>query len=439
MNILKQTKLAVLLLGCTVGCSTPSTSGQQAKVSDPQNYSAYYTYPDASGNRYLPNAGMNLLAESTGVAAAELPGVPIWLVAFKTHNTVAWLVSLQDGTLMAFRWDQGRLLPLDLPLASLPPGMPPTVVVSSSGDISIANTLVRDLGPDTAPTLLGQESLRLAYVNTRHELVVREEDGTTQTLPLNALSDTRIVMDGDTMALLTDPTSYDHAALGNMEEPRTVSIVRAQPQLEVISKIKLPGAVVMEAVSPMWADVNGDKVAEIIMTIVNTPEARGAAIAVFSRDGDMLARGQLSPGGWRHLLGVAPIGPAGEIEVVDIQKPHVQKIVNFYRPSGKSLDVVAHATSYSTHDYPSINIYMSLMADFDGDPSNIELIVPGADKRLLKILGRRSEAKVEELGSLDPGGVVSTNFSSIASKQESFFAVGTKSRELKVWWSKKVQ
>ena len=436
MKFVKQTTLAILLLVSAVGCSAPSSSGQQSKVSETPNYTAYYTYPNASGNRYLPNASMNLLADSTGVAKADLPGVPIWLVSVSIDETVAWVVSLQDGTLLAFRWDQGKLLSLDLPVESLRPGMPPTVVVSGSGEISIANTLVGDMGPATAPTLIGRDSLRLAYVNDKRELVVREENGSTQSLPLNALSDTRIVLDGDTLALLTDPATYDHAALGNMEEPTTVSMVRAQPQLELTSKIELPEAVVMEAVSPLWADVTGDDESEIVVTLANTPESRGAAIAVFTRRGDLLAMGQLSPGGWRHLLGVAPIGPAGEIEIVDIQKPHVQKIVNFYRPNGEVLDIVAHATSYSSHNSGSTNIYMSLMGDFDGDSSNIELLVPDADKRLMKILARRLEGKVDVLGSLDPGGVLSTNFSWIASEHESFFAIGTESRELRIWWSK---
>jgi hypothetical protein len=411
-----------------------------AKVNETPTYTAYYTYPDASGNRYLPKASMNLLAETTGVVEADLPGVPIWLVSFITNDTAAWVVGLQDGTLSAFRWDQGKLSSLDLPVESLPAGMPPTVIVSGSGEVSIANTIVGALGPATAPTLIRRDALRLAYVNDKRELVVRDEDGSTQTLPVNALSDTRIVLDGDTMAVLTDPaTHYTHGALGNVEEPTTVSMVRAQPQLELTSKIELPEAVVMEAVSPLWADVTGDGEAEIIVTLANTPVARGASITVFTRRGDLVAKGELSPGGWRHLLGVAPIGPSGEIEVVDIQKPHVQKIVNFYRPNGEALDVAAHATSYSSHDYGSTNIYMVLMGDFDGDPSNIELLVPDADRRMVKMLARRSEGKVDELGSLDPGGVLSTNFSWIASGQQSFFAAGTESQKLRIWWSEKVR
>lgn len=408
-----------------------------AKAYETPSYTAYYTYPDASGNRYLPDAHMNLLAETTGVVSADLPGVPKWLVSFKTNNTAAWLVGLRDGTLVGFRWDRGKLLPLDLPVESLPPGMPPTVIVSGSGEVSIANALVRDLGPGTAPTLIGRDALRLAYVNDKRELVVREDDGSVQTLSVNALSDTRIVLDGDTMSLLTDPaTHYTHAALGNLEEPTTVSMVRAKPQLELTSKIELGAAIVMEAVSPLWADVTGDGEAEIVVTVANTPVARGARITVFTRRGDLVAKGALSPGGWRHLLGVGPTGPAGETEVVDIQKPHVQKIVNYYRPNGDSLDVEAHATSYSSHDYGSSNIYMVLMGDFDGDPSNIELLVPDADRRIVKILARRLEGQVDELGSLDPGGVLSTNFSWVASEQESFFAVGTEGQELKVWWSR---
>ena len=147
VKFVKQTTLAILLLVSAVGCSAPSSSGQQSKVSETPNYTAYYTYPNASGNRYLPNASMNLLADSTGVAKADLPGVPIWLVSVSIDETVAWVVSLQDGTLLAFRWDQGKLLSLDLPVESLRPGMPPTVVVSGSGEISIANTLVGDMGP----------------------------------------------------------------------------------------------------------------------------------------------------------------------------------------------------------------------------------------------------------------------------------------------------
>jgi hypothetical protein len=424
--------IMAFLLFC--GCLLP------AKANETPTYTAYYTYPDASGNRYLPKAHMNLLAETTGVVEANLPGVPIWLVSFSTGGTAAWLVGLQDGALLAFRWDQGKLLPLDLPVESLPPGMPPTVIVSEVGEVSIANILVPDLGPATAPTLIDQNALRLAYVNDKRELVVRDDDGSTQTLQLNALSDTRIVLDGDTIALLTDPaTHYTHGALGNVEEPTTISMVRAQPQLEMISKIKLAEGVVMEAVSPLWADVTGDGESEIIVTLANTPVARGASITVFTRRGDLVAKGELSPGGWRHLLGVAPTGPAGEIEVIDIQKPHVQKIVNFYRTNGQALNVAAHRTSYSSHDYGSTNIYIVLMGDFDGDPSNIELLVPDADRRLVKMLARRPEGQVDELGSLDPGGVLSSNFSWVASEQESFFAVGTESQVLRIWWSKNLR
>ena len=81
VKTVKRTTFSILLLGFAVGCSAPSSSGHQSKVSATPNYTAYYTYPNASGNRYLPNASMNLLADSTGVAKADLPGVPILRLA----------------------------------------------------------------------------------------------------------------------------------------------------------------------------------------------------------------------------------------------------------------------------------------------------------------------------------------------------------------------
>lgn len=83
----------------------------------------------------------------------------------------------------------------------------------------------------------------------------------------------------------------------------------------------LPSGSVIENTAPIWSDLNGDGVREIILTVID--RHKGARFMVYSDDGALIASGPAVGKGyrWRHQIAVAPFGPQGEIELVGVQSP----------------------------------------------------------------------------------------------------------------------
>ncbi len=87
---------------------------------------------------------------------------------------------------------------------------------------------------------------------------------------------------------------------------------------------------VLEGIAPIWADLDGDGVREILATLSDAIE--GARVVVYAEDGSVIAEGPAVGQGnrWRHQIAVAPFGPQGELELAVVLTPHIGGVVEFY-------------------------------------------------------------------------------------------------------------
>jgi hypothetical protein len=185
---------------------------------------------------------------------------------------------------------------------------------------------------------------------------------------------------------------------------------------------------------PIWADLNGDDQREIIFTVSNAED--GSRIIVFDQGGEMIASGPAVGKGyrWRHPLVVAPLGPNGELELVDVLTPHIGGVVEYYRLFGNQLEIVAQVPGFSSHSLGSRNLDQALAGDFDGD-GHIELLVPNQAKTYLGAI-QRTEEDAEVVFQLPIGGRLSTNIAAVSFQDGRVgVGVGHEGRNLRIWIS----
>jgi hypothetical protein len=96
---------------------------------------------------------------------------------------------------------------------------------------------------------------------------------------------------------------------------------------------------------------------------------------------------------------VAPFGPSGELELVDISKPHVLREVEFFQYRESVLVNVASIQGYSTHKIGSKNLELFEVVEVD---NRYLLIVPTADFRSVAAIGRTLSG-VEEVWRIEIG------------------------------------
>jgi hypothetical protein len=154
---------------------------------------------------------------------------------------------------------------------------------------------------------------------------------------------------------------------------------------------------VFEGIYPLLADFTGDGEKEIITTL--SGNGAGAQIVVYSQAGVRLASTLALPSGWRHVLTVAPFGPNGDLELVDVSKPHVLREVEFFQYRKNMMVKVASIQGYSTHKIGSKNLDRFEVVQVNG---RYLLIVPTADFRSVAAIGRTLSG-VEEVWRIEIG------------------------------------
>jgi hypothetical protein len=385
---------------------------QVLSVTPTQNQATSYqglTYQMPDGNRVV--SGRGNLPQQTPVEFA-LPGIPVWVVGAPYQDGIIWEIALQDGEIVTLFTSNQSASEYSNHISALMPGTPP--YLKSSGNLySLVNVPDANRSALTHPTYIPRIKAR-AYITQNGEVkIIDQSDRDLATLQVNALPDARILIDErDRLLLLSDSTDkYNHGVLGDNLEAKSITLIETQPTIQISSRIYLGDNEVIEGITPIWVDINGDEQREIIVTISDLD--LGAGIVIFSETGERLAEGPKMGRAyrWRHQIGYLTVGPEGENELVVVRTPHIGGVVEYYRYSDGDLTIAAEYTGITSHTIGSRDLDMAALGDFDGDGVN-ELLLPNPDFTELVAI-RRTPAGAEQAWRIAIGGVMSTNLSGV--------------------------
>ena len=248
------------------------------------------------------------------------------------------------------------------------------------------------------------------------------------------LPDTRIVATDDALVALSGPTDrYAHGVLGDDVEASAIEMTTASDESRVLVELGAPD--VFEAVSPMIADVDDDGIDEVVVTVSNGDS--GARVVAYSlTDGSIVA--ETDPIGqgnrWRNLLAVAPIGPDGDTEIIDVRTPHIGGTLQFFRVEGSRMELVASAGTYSTHTIGSRNLDLGIVSDANGD-GRLDVVLPTRDMTELAVVTRddAAEGGTREVGRVELGGKLVTNLAAGEGPDGVGYAVGLDGGVVLIW------
>lgn len=330
-----------------------------------------YTYQRADGNRYLDGHGGAL--EGRDIA---LKGNPAWVVGAPMEGLGSvWAVVLEDGTVQGFILREGEVIEVRIDPGQIPPGMPPLLRVLR-GVPSLIVPPIPSASTLTHPVVVQNDPTRLAFVDGNGDLVLWENREIGR-LPLNIPPDARILQDEQHRLLVLSQatTTYPHRILGDGVEAASISLVQTAPTFQILWTAPMPDSRVVEGLAPIWADLDGNGIREILVTTSN--DESGAQVLVFNENGERIAAGPAIGRGfqWRHQLAVAPFDPAGKWLFADVLTPHTEAIVEFSEWVGDRLEVLTLLEDFTSHAIGSRNLDMALAGDFDGD-GVAELVAP---------------------------------------------------------------
>jgi hypothetical protein len=305
--------------------------------------------------------------------------------------------------------------------------MPPAI--ASLGDTEILNYGDPAQGPHTHP--IRTASGTIAYITESGKINLNAQ-GKSISVDANALPDGRILSNGDGQLLvLSDPTPiYTHGVLGDAVEAGSVTLLDESGQ--ILTKIPIPNDRVVEGIMPIWADLNGDGEREIIITISDSES--GARLVAYNENGTEFTSSTPIGTGfrWRNQMAVAPFGPNGKIELVDVLTPHLNGTVEFFQLSGSSLERVAWISGYTSHSIGSRNLDMGLAADLDAD-GQAEVLLPNLGYNALGIIKHTPEGAAA-IAEIPLKGKLTTNLAGISLSDGSIaIAAGTDQGELLIW------
>ncbi len=411
----------------------PSPTGP-VLVNEEQRVVYGLTNHRADGNRFV--AGQGTLPGS-GFVDIALEGVPQWLVGAPvnsmsgTGEATMWVVVLDDGRTEAFILENDIATKIQASPSLLEAYPPLLRVVDNQPELMIPPAPGSGFSP---PAILDSDG-NWVYIDQKGDLVFMDSsDIEFDRLEVDALLDGRILVDeNQRLLLLTKPTErYGHGVLGDSKEAGELTLVATKPKPSVVMTIPIPEPEVIEGIAPLWADLTGDGRREIIVTI--SSESQGARIAVFDENGAVLASGPAIGRGyrWRHQLAIAPFGPNGEIELVDVLTPHIGGVVEFFRLNGDELEIVATVPGFTSHVLGSRNLDMALAGDFDGD-GEIELLLPNQARTELGAVKRTSTgAEIDWMVSLD--GRLSSNLAAVTTPDgRVIVGAGVEDGTLRLW------
>ena len=383
------------------------------------------TYQQPDGNRLAIGSG-GMPAEPLDI---PLLGTPVWVVGVPVQNSTVWVVTLESGQVQGFQIEGKVVSELKLNLSMLPPGMPPVLRVDGNR-VELLSPLP-DSSTITHPIWL--EDGVQAYIDVHGQLRLIRGDH-TYTLGVNALPDARILSDeGGRLLFLSAPTEqYPHGVLGDTLEASTITLVDTKIDPYGIREIQIDPGDVIEGITPIWADLDGDGKREIIVTQSN-PNT-GARIVAYREDGSLFASGEPIGQGfrWRHQLAVGQFIEDGPQEIAVIRTPHIGGVIEICALEGDRLEIEAGLDGFSSHQIGSRNLDSALAADLNGD-GRIEVIVPDQSQTTLAGIQMMDDG-LQVVWEVPIGGKLSTNLAAFPFPDGILaLGVGHESNILRVW------
>jgi hypothetical protein len=386
------------------------------------------TYHQPDGNRLV--AGQGDLPNAK-ILDIPLPDSPVWVVAAPQNFGSLWVAALPDGQVRAFFVDGQHFTPIEILPLQIPPGAPPNLMVSTV----TASLMTNSLKPSgvTHPVWNSVAGAQLLFSESGDLLLWKNE--IRSSLGVNSLPDGRILLDETGRVLfLTEPTErYDHGVLGDSIEAAGFVLVEIDNgNLRVVTLEAIDPSAVIEGITPIWTDLNGDGTREIIVT--ESDAQQGARIVVYAESGQQIALGPAIGLGyrWRHQLAVAPFGPNGQVELAVVRTPHIGGLIEFYQMNGTQLEIVATLPGFSTHSIGSRNLDNALAGDFDGD-GIIELLLPDQAHENLGAV-QRTETAAEVDWWLPMDGKHTSNLAAVTLPSGKIaVGIGTENNVLRLW------
>ena len=325
---------------------------------------------------------------------------------------------MEGGKASAFKVTGQAYEPAKITPAQIPAGMPPLLITSSDKPQLVSPP--NDASLLTNPILLGG---KLVYIASNGDLLIDDVR-----LPVNALPDSRILMDAyNRLLILSDPTTrYDHGVVGDELEASAITLLEIEPKIRVIQTIAIHEPDVIEGISAIWADINNDGNRDIIVTLSNNQT--GARITVFNEDGDLLAESDPIGLGyrWRHQLAVARFDANQPPLLASIRTPHIGGIVEFFQYNNGRLEIVKEIKGFSTHSIGSRNLDSAIAADFNND-GIVEVLAPDQPHTRLGVISINGV-----LTTIPLNDVLTTNLSGTEVDRKLYIGAGTQDN-LRIW------
>jgi hypothetical protein len=385
------------------------------------------THHQSDGNRVVHGQGT-----LPAIAPVDIPldGTPTWVVGIPAGGGALWAVLLEDGRVQAFTLVKRVVSQVAITPAQLPVGMPPLLYLHEGRPHLL---VTEDSSSLTHPVLLAQQQA-MAYIDETGNLVI-QQDGQSVILPADALPDARLLVDDQARLLfLSHPsgTRYTHGVLGDALEATAITLVETKPAPRIARTIAIPEPHVIEAIAPLWIDLDGDGTREIIVTLAALNE--GAQIVVYAETGEELGRGPAIGQSfrWRHQIAFAPFASDGSAELAAVLTPHIGGVVEFYRWQDNRLTIVARQGGYTSHVLGSRNLDLAVAGDLDGD-GQVELLLPDQARRQLGGI-RRTPDGAEIAYMLPIGNQLATNLAAVTLADERLaVGVGRVDGLLRIW------
>lgn len=410
-----------MLVGCSrsseapVGDQAETTVGAAPATAGPTLEgppSVHISSDPATGNRFV-RGSLDLSAEPLRV---ELDEAALWIAALEDENGLIMSIVTGDDVLTTMRVAGGTVVevstqPWDRRTPPVMYGDEGSVIVLKPPDN--ASPFSPPVVLDGGPVWVGSDGVLIDEPIGREALI----DGHIVASPSGQL------------AVLSDPTDvYPHGILGDDFEAATVTIIDNGSELT----IDAPDGTVFEMIKPMWADIDADGEHELLLTASNA--SAGARLIAFESTGETAATSDPIGRGsrWLNQLAVAPTGPLGETEIIEVRTPHIGGIVRWYQLADRRFVLQTSASGYSTHRIRSRNVDQGIAVDVTGD-ERPEILVPNQAQDRLVALTRTADG-VEDVLTIDLPDRLTSNLATVENTDGSTtLIVGTADRSLFVW------